>query len=263
MLNSAYRKILMITGKEPDRYRDYQLHKKLPGVMATLREQSEILKELSDSLVEYTGQRGSHNAILDRLSYQLEDMAERPRTIQNRMKQFKDNVGALGTWINDTRNQPFEIDYFIFSAPDAEIPKAEASFFRRIIHEISAFIASFTEDYSSVGNVYDEGEAITVWITTGRDQAQVLKKMIDDSFVPETGVAVNLELVQPNVLLPATVAGRGPDVALSVGNGEPVNYATRNAAVDLTQFPDLNEVLSEFTEPTILPYRFQGGIWAA
>ena len=261
VLNSAYRKILMITGKEPDRYRDYQLHKKLPGVMATLREQSEILKELSDSLVEYTGQRGSHNAILDRLSYQLEDMAERPRTIQNRMKQFKDNVGALGTWINDTRNQPFEIDYFIFSAPDAEIPKAEASFFRRIIHEISAFIASFTEDYSSVGNVYDEGEAITVWITTGRDQAQVLKKMIDDSFVPETGVAVNLELVQPNVLLPATVAGRGPDVALSVGNGEPVNYATRNAAVDLTQFPDLNEVLSEFTEPTILPYRFQGGIY--
>src|SRR5690606_15169462 len=125
VLNSAYRKILMITGKEPDRYRDYQLHKKLPGVMATLREQSEILKELSDSLVEYTGQRGSHNAILDRLSYQLEDMAERPRTIQNRMKQFKDNVGALGTWINDTRNQPFEIDYFIFSAPDAEIPKAE------------------------------------------------------------------------------------------------------------------------------------------
>lgn len=31
--------------------------------------------------------------------------------------------------------------------------------------------------------------------------------------------------------------------------------------MDLTQFPDLNEVLSEFTEPTILPYRFQGGIY--
>jgi ABC-type glycerol-3-phosphate transport system substrate-binding protein len=261
ILNSAYRKILMIVGSSPDRYRDYQLHKKIPDVISTLGEQGQLLRSLSESLVRLTGQRGSNHAILNRLAYQLEDMAKRPRTIQNRMTQFRDNVGALGTWINDTRNQPFEIDYFVISSPGAEIPKAEASFFRRVLHEISSFIASFTEDYSSVGNVYETDEAITVWITTGRDQAQVLKKMIDDSFVPETGIAVNLELVQANVLLPATVAGRGPDVALSVTNGEPVNYATRNASVDLTRFPDLDEVLSEFTEPTILPYRFQGGIY--
>lgn len=261
VLNSAFRKVLMIVGSAPDRYRDYQLHKKLPDVMATLSQQSAVLKDLSERLEEYTGQRGSHNAILNRLSYQLEDMARRPRTIQNRMTQFRDNVGALGTWINNTRYQPFEIDYIIFSAPDAEIPKADASFFRRMFHEISAFIASFTEDYSSVGNVYDTDEAITVWITTGRDQAQVLKRMIDDSFVPETGIAVNLELVQANVLLPATVAGSGPDVALSVLNSEPVNYATRNAAVDLTQFPDLGDVLREFTDATLLPYRFRGGLY--
>ncbi len=261
ILNSAYRKILMIVGSSPDRYRDYQLHKKIPDVIKTLGEQGELLRSLSDKLVQLTGQRGSNHAILNRLAYQLDDMAKRPRTIQNRMVQFRDNVGALGTWINDTRNQPFEIDYFVISAPGEEIPKAEASFFRRMIHEISAFIASFTEDYSSVGNVYETDEAITVWITTGRDQAQVLKKIIDDSFVPETGIAVNLELVQQNVLLPATVAGRGPDVALSVFNSDPVNYATRNAAVDLTQFPDLNEVLREFTDASLLPFRFQGGLY--
>lgn len=261
ILNNAYRKILMITGKSPDKYRDYQLEKKLPGVMETLNEQSEKLSELSKRLVAYTGQRGAHNAILDTLSYQLADMYKRPRTIQNRMKQFKDNVGALGTWINNTRNQPFEIDYIVVSSPGEELPKAEASFFRRVIHEISAFIASFTEDYSSVGNVYDKQNAVTVWITTGRDQAQVVKKMIDDTFTPETGIAVNVELVQANVLLPATVAGRGPDVALTVTNGEPVNYATRNAAVDLTQFPDLDEVLKEFTDSSLVPYRFQGGMY--
>jgi len=261
ILNSAYRKILMIVGSSPDRYRDYQLHKKIPGVISTLDEQAELLRSLTEDLVALTGQRGSNHAILNRLAYQLEDMAERPRTIQNRMTQFRDNVGALGTWINDTRNQPFEIDYFIFSSPGAELPKAEASFFRRVFHEISAFIASFVEDYSSVGNVYDTDEAIAVWITTGRDQAQVLKKIIDDSFVPETGIAVNLELVQANVLLPATVAGRGPDVALSVLNSEPVNYATRNAAIDLTQFPDLDEVLKEFTDASLQPFRFQGGLY--
>lgn len=261
ILNNAYRKILMITGRTPDQYRDYQLDKKLPGVMVTLQEQSEILAALSQKLVDYTGQRGSHNAILDRLSYQLADMAERPRTIQKRMKQFKDNVGALSTWILNTRQQPLQIDYFVLSSPNSEIPDAEASFFKRLIHEITAFIASFTEDYNSVGNVYNADEAITVWITTGRDQAQVIKKMIDDSFTPEKGIAVNVQLVLTGVLLPATVAGRGPDVAMSVGNGEPVNYATRNASVDLTQFSDLSEVLKQFNDSAVLPYKFKGGIY--
>lgn len=261
ILNSAYRKILMITGKTPDQFRDYQLEKKLPGVMDTLREQSEQLAKLSKRLLDYTGQRGSHNAILNTLSYQLADMADRPRTIQKRMKQFKDNIGAFGTWILNTRSQPLQIDYIIVSPPNAKIPDAEASFPRRVIHEISAFIASFFEDYNSVGNIYGKDEALTVWITTGRDQAQVVKKMIDDSFTPEKGIAVNVQLVQPGVLLPATVAGRGPDVAMSVGNGEPVNYATRNASVDLTEFADLNDVLSQFYGSAILPYRFEGGVY--
>jgi len=124
------------------------------------------------------------------------------------------------------------------------------------------FFASFTEDYDSVGNVYeDEEEVINVWVTSGRDQAQTIKRMIDDSFTPNTGIPVNVKLVQANVLLPATVAGRGPDVALPVGNGEPVNYAMRNASVDLTQFDDFNEVISEFHPSAILPYRFEGGVY--
>lgn len=262
ILNSAYRKIIMITGRSPDPYRDYELEKKLPEVIATFEEQSKVLAELSERFVNYTGQRGSHNAILDRLSYQLKDMVRRPHTIQKRLQQFKDNVGALSSWILNTREQPLEIDYIIVCHPDTEIPPAEASFIRRVIHEVSAFFASFVEDYESVGNVYEEGEEVlTVWVTSGRDQAQVIKRMIDDTFTPNTGIPVNVKLVQPQVLLPATVAGRGPDVALPVGNGEPVNYAMRNAAVDLTQFDDFNEVIKEFHPSAILPYRFEGGVY--
>ena len=175
ILNSAYRQILMITGRTPDKYRDYDLHKKLPGVITTFAEQSEHIYELSSKLEKYTGQRGSHNAILDRLAYQLADMAERPRTIQNRLQAFKDNVGALSTWILNTREQPLEVDYIIVASEDNELPKADVGFFRKAWHEFSAFLASFVEDYDSVGNVYDKDKAITVWITTGRDQANTVK----------------------------------------------------------------------------------------
>lgn len=261
ILNNAYRQILMITGKNPDQYRDYDLDKKLPGVIRTFAEQSERLYELSEKLVSYTKQRGSHNAILDRLAYQLKTMANKPRTIQNRLQQFKDNVGALSTWILNTREQPFEIDYIVVSSKGEKLPQADASFLRKVWHELSAFFASFVEDYDSVGNVYDKNKAVTVWITTGRDQANTVKRMIDDTFTPEYGIPVNVQLVQASVLLPATVAGRGPDIALSVGNGEPVNYATRNASMNLTGFEGFDEVIKEFLPNSLIPFRFNGGVY--
>ena len=62
--------------------------------------------------------------------------------------------------------------------------------------------------------------------------------MIDDRFTAKTGIHVNLKLVSSDVLLPSTVAGNGPDIALQVGNDVPVNYASRNALQDLSVFPD-------------------------
>ena len=58
---------------------------------------------------------------------------------------------------------------------------------RGVEHELGAYIASYTEDYDTIGNVWEKDRSITVWITTGRDQAQVMKSLIDDIFTPETG----------------------------------------------------------------------------
>lgn len=75
--------------------------------------------------------------------------------------------------------------------------------------------------------------------------------MVDDTFTPDTGIKVNVEVVAANALLSAVMAGRGPDVVLSVGADQPVNYALRGAAEDLTQFEDYQEVLSSYTESHI------------
>lgn len=72
----------------------------------------------------------------------------------------------------------------------------------------------------------------TTGISSGRDQAQLLKKMIDDLFVPQEGIGVNLSLVTNSAtLIQATLAGKGPDVALFVSKDTPVNLAMRNALV--------------------------------
>lgn len=39
-------------------------------------------------------------------------------------------------------------------------------------------------------------------MTTGRDQAQILRQLINDRFTPQTGVGVSLQLVPADALLP-------------------------------------------------------------
>lgn len=259
-LNTAYRRILMIMGSTPDQFRDYQLEKNVPDAIEILGQQEKVMEQLSEKLRSITGQRGSQAAIIDKLAYQLKGLHDEPETIQKRWDDFKSNIGALATWILSTREQPLEIDYIVVSPNNKEMPNAEAGFFRKVLHEIRALIASFTEDYSSIGNV--EKKAVTVWVQTGRDQAQIIKQLIDDSFTPETGIPVNIRLVAGGVLLPATVSGKGPDVALQVGSGDPVNFAMRNAAADLSQFSDLDDVEKRFHPSAIVPYEFNGGVYA-
>ena len=60
----------------------------------------------------------------------------------------------------------------------------------------------------------------------------------------------------------AVVAGRGPDVVLSVAADQPVNYALRNSVEDITQFSDYQEVLANYTPSSYTQYTLDGHIYA-
>lgn len=224
--------------------------------------QSEIINSVADYLEESTGERSDKVAILHSLVRQLNDMVEKPDTIARRLDDFKVNVGGLGTWMLTVREQPLTLDYLVISSPDVELPEASATIMETVQHETGALLASYTEDYDSIGNIAESEQSITVWITTGRDQAQVLKSLIDDMFTPQTNISVRLRLVPPNILLPATLAREGPDVAMQIGEEVPVNYAMRNAAADLSQFDDFEKVAGRFRESGLTPYQFDGGVYA-
>lgn len=261
-LNAIYRKILMITSNNPDPFRDYQLETRIPEMTEVFARQAEIIESVADYLVEVTGEQSDKVAPLLNMVIQLKDLVKYPETVAKRLDTYKVNVGGLGTWILTVQEQPLTIDYIVVHSADKELPRASATFFQKVKHEIGAFIASYTEDYDSIGNVEEKDRSVTVWITTGRDQAQVLKNMIDDMFTPETNISIALKLVPPEILLPATLAGEGPDVAMQMGEDIPVNYAMRGAAYDISTFPDFDEVAKRFRESAIVPYRFDGGVYA-
>lgn len=256
-LNAMYRQIISFTGVVPDSFRDYALEKRIPDMIGTFRRQSERLSTIA-GIIQGPGGGNDRSALLNTLAYQLKDMADRPDTVPGRLGSFKNNVGALGGWLLMMNEQPLAVDFLIVSSPGAELPDPDATNWHKFKSGAAAFAASFYENYDEFDSGDKSGKSVSVWITTGRDQAQTLKRLIDDSFTRQTGIKVNLKLVSADILLPSTVSGEGPDIALQVGNEVPVNFATRGALQSLSDFPDFDEVAKRFNGSAMVPYQYNG-----
>ncbi|MCM3782798.1 extracellular solute-binding protein [Neobacillus mesonae] len=264
-LNSMYRKILMITGTAPDEVRDYRVDERIPDLISVFKSESERLKQIGAQLRTLSEGSGDQDALLKTMALQLDEMIDDPDTIPRRLQAYKTNTGGLGTWLQQVREQPLEIDSIYIASPDQTIPEKGTSWLAELWHEIVTFLYSFFIDYDAIGSVAaetQEGSTVTVWIGSGRDQANTIKSMIDETFTPETGIEVNLKLVPMGSLLPATLSGQGPDVAMQMGNDIPVNYAMRNAAADISVFPDFEEVADRFRDSALVPYTYEEGVYA-
>ncbi|WP_050008233.1 extracellular solute-binding protein [Butyrivibrio sp. WCE2006] len=263
-LNQIYRRILVYTGVNPDIYRDYHIEKTYPEIMEAMDLESKRLYRIVDEMTEYTGQKADQIASAQTVAQQLERFVEKPQKITTEFVSFKDNITALGTASLNMSDTKLDIDYLVVSGTGVNPKKDKANFFTKSAHEIKSFVASFFVDYNSVGDVYDansKDQVVKVWILTGRDQGTILKSMVDDTFTPESGVKVNVEIVAPDALLNAVLAGRGPNVVLSVGADQPVNYALRGAAEDITQFPGWEDVMAHYSKSSYEQYGLDGHIY--
>ncbi|MDO5328264.1 MAG: extracellular solute-binding protein, partial [Clostridia bacterium] len=263
-LNLIYRKILVLTGVNPDRFRDYNLQNIYPGVIEAMDLESKRLYKLVDDTVAITGQKSDRVAVAQTLAVQMEGFVAHNERITQSFSNFKDNITSLGTAMQNMSETKLDVDMLVISGENAKLPEVHDGFLDKTAHEIRSAAASYFVDYNALGDVYDENDeqVIEVWITTGRDQSTVLKTLVDDSFTPTTGIRVNVKLVLAETLLTAVVAGNGPDVVLSVGSWFPVNYAMRNAVEDLTQFSDFEQVIKPFYESALTPMRYNGGVYA-
>ena len=245
-LNEMYRKIRMITGASPDAYRDYGFARQIPAVLEGMWEEAQNLRDISALFESIIGAKGEHTVMLEKMALQLDRMAHNTDRIAPGLDTFKANIGGMSTWLLERRNQPLEIDYIKIMPVDQKLPQAEANFFQAVAFEFSSFIMSFFSDYNSQGMMQDLGkdaQVVEVWMGSagaavgglslaGRDQAQIARQMVVD-FTRQTNIQVNLKLVAGGSLLPSVLAGVGPDIALSNGGGDAINFAIRSAVLPL------------------------------
>ena len=259
-LNQIYRKLLVLTGANPDRFRDYNLAQIYPEAIEAMDLESKRLYKIVDDIVATTGEQSDRAASALTLAVQLEQFVENNDRITESFSNFKDNITSLGTAMQNMSESKLDVDLIMITGEKAEIPSVHENFFESVAHEVRSCVSSFFVDYNSLGNKYDASDdVLDIWITTGRDQSTVLKTMVDDTFTAESGIKVNIKLVQADAILTAVVAGNGPDIVLSVSGWFAVNYAMRNAVEDLTQFADYEDVVKPFYQSILDPLTYNNG----
>ena len=261
-LNSVYRKIITVTGTSPDSYRDYNLDTAIDGLISGLEDLSVRLTEIADKIEKITGTRQSQVSVLDEMSKMLTEMAGTPYTIPTRLTNYKTNVESIGSLLLSLTKQPLTIDYIEFVPKQAQPNSGKVSLWESLVFHLVALLSSYSDDYNSFDTVNDGENAVDVWVSSGRDQVKIINQIINDIFVPQNNIPINLSIVDTSTtLIEATLAGKGPDVALSVPQDTPVNLASRNALVDLNQF-QLGELADEIDEQSFVPFEYNGGLYA-
>ena len=301
-LNKLYLDIIKYTTASPDTNRDYNLHNMESfgelNLLARIQDATTRLQVVSKEIARissknadkpdekgdgeiYKDGKSDKTGVIDTLVEQLNLFLENPNKLTKQLSSFSTNVSSLGTLLSTLQEFPLTVDYIAVYAANGnyEMKKANEGFFKSLWNSIVSFFYSFIIDYSEIGSLSDEKIKgvqeieIEVWMTMGRDQANVIRKLIDTSFGKKTfmingqksHVSVNLKLTGGDVLLRASLAGVGPEVAINVDSSLPVNYGLRGAALDLHEaFGEdyENHIKYNFKPSSIRQFTFDGATYA-
>ncbi len=264
-LNQLYLKTIQLTGQAPSQYIDYEIADKVDGFVEGLLFESERLMNACDEMVRITGEKGENTALLEKMAIQALELAEDPEDTVSQLNQWKSNIAALGTWLVTVSEMPLEIDAIMLSGENAELPDPTAGFFKSMYYSIYRFVASFFVKTNEVTSDTEAGkgdEVLTVWmVSSGKEQAQILQNMIDETFTPNYDIPVKLQLIPLDVVLRAALTGNGPDVLVGVSQGTLADFAQRNALVDLSKLDGFEEEAARYFDSAIDGARYLDGVF--
>ena len=250
-LTDIYRSVVMITGVNPDRNREYYLERDIPELMEKLQNVQQQLAAQKNRLESLSGTQSGELSSITTLQTQIQSFLEKPETIAVRLGNFKSNIDALSSFMLSISDQPLDIDYILLMVPGSATPKVSAGMVGNLGYEMKSLFWSFFPKADA------QEEVLTVWVSVGRDQMQVIKDMTDNVYTAQTGQKVSFSLVQQGIT-EAILAGTSPDVVLYIGNTEIVTLAMRDALEPLNGYDGLEKIQAQCQTQSFVPYEYNG-----
>jgi ABC-type glycerol-3-phosphate transport system substrate-binding protein len=262
-LSALYTQIIMVTGPYPDHMRDYRIDARLPDIMPRFAELAARLDEVSADITALGAGRNDALSV-SVVAAQLHDFAKRPDSIPGRLARFKDNIINLAIWVLMASEMPLTLYSVSIAPPGTEFGPHRPGFFRSILFFFQRFFSSFTSRAENAGNSYnpDEENLIEVWGMYGMDASELLKRLIDEEFTPQTGIKVNYNIIfNENLMFFNIAAQTGPDVCLNILKGYPLDFGLRGAAADLAALPEYDKFEALFPQTSMLPNSWGGKVY--
>ncbi|WP_274365161.1 extracellular solute-binding protein [Paenibacillus thermotolerans] len=265
-INSLTLQIQKLTGNKKDAYRDWSLSEYIPDLEKTLIGWAERLEQQHEAMDRFNPNVSSIGEIsnLTVAAKQLRKLAKEPDELPNRLNLLSQGSSSvsqlLGDLLQRVSESPMSVDK-VYVYQNYELPSANAGFFKQLGESVKRFFLSFGQKQYSIKNA-DDAE-LQVWVNRPRQFVELMQKMIDEQYTPETGVQVQLSVMpDENKLILANSSGDAPDVALGVNNWIPYELAIRGAVMDLRKFDDFPEVMDNFAKGAIIPFAFEDGVYA-
>lgn len=274
VLSDMLLKITMLATDSPDPNYDYRFFEKipeLPGQMQYLIDSMDRKYELASALATKTPAMANNFMTV---KAQIKSMLNDPFSIAKKMGDLTGSQESLSNWYLTLQTNPLVIDRFEVGSPSEVWKDKSSNIFQKVGATMTQFFSSFTKDYDNVGGVLAEDVVVTdtinVWIARGTEWAEVIKEMADATFTPETGIAINVNVLPAsqlnagnvNALMLSITSGKAPDVALGVDITSPVEFAIRDQVYDLSKMEGFAEVKERFVPATLTPYEYMGGTFA-
>lgn len=258
-INDLSLEITKVAGTNKDRYRDLRLSRYIPDVQDRIFGWVDQLYSVAEDAAKYVGSDNAEDVAafgyLIIAAKQLKSLGEKPDDLVYRVTELSTSVNSVNTQIANfvtmINANSLAIDRIYVYQKGAELP-AGLNFFQGIGLSFERFFSSFFGQSYSASNV--DRSHIQVWVNRPRQYVEIMQKMIDDEFTPETGIKVDLSLMtDANKLVLSNASGDTPDIATGLNYSIPFELGTRGALVDLSQFEDYAEVFGRYSDGILVP----------
>lgn len=259
--------ITKITGGNADFFRDFNLEDfgfhVADDMDKWISELIVIRKELH-ALTESNGKVGALSN-LDVALEQLQLLAKEPNDLPKKLKQFSQGTSSvrsmLVTLTTNISKSPVALDS-IFLYQDSAKLRTNPGIITQGVEAVRRFIASFT-DQGYVAGLEEDNSRLQIWVNRPRQYLEIMQRMADTSFTPETGIAVDFSIMpDESKLILANASGSAPDVALGVSSGRVYDLAVRGALMNLRAYDDFKTVGSWFPTGLLIPGVCDEGLYA-
>ena len=260
--------VTKVAGTNTDKYRDLRLTRYIPDIQERLQGWTDELYEITEKAAVYVDAKKPEDVAA--FSYlliaarQLQDLADEPNELVYRVGELSTSTNSVNTQIANfvdlIGDNDLAIDRIYIYQEGAKLPKGQG-FFKGIGMSIARFFNSFFGQSYSSSNT-DESH-IQVWVNRPRTYVEIMQKMIDEEFTPETGIEVDLCLMtDAQKLILSNASGDTPDIATGINYSIPYDLAIRGALVDMTQFDNYKEVFGRYSDGMLVPSVVGDGLYS-